>query len=192
MQGSTRMAAMVLMALAAGIAQAGDAARGDRAEWQLSVWGGKQNLRVNRDRDFRDETQRHDQWLNGISIARRLPQGLVVEAAAETAYHDTSYGKDNDFSVDHYSVALGWQIDAERWRFTPKLGLARSHINNQARLLLNENGGRVFERNYTVPYAELDLQRRFGRHFQLGGAFRDTDEEFGHTRSWAFMMTILW
>jgi hypothetical protein len=192
MQGTTQIAATLLVALAASIASAGDAAPGERAEWQLSVWGGQQNLRVDHDLHFRDETHRQDQWLNGISIARRLPQGFLVEAAAETAYHDSSLGKDNDFSVDHYSVALGWQIDAERWRFTPKLGLARSQLGNQARLLLNQNGGRVFERDYTVPYAELDLQRRFGRHFQLGGAFRDTDEEFGHTRSWAFMMTLLW
>jgi len=181
------LAATLLAASCAGVVRADE-----NGEWQLSIWGGKQNLRVDRDLHFRDESTHLDTWLNGISVGRRLPNGFLVEAAAETATHDSDNGKDHDFYVDHYSLAVGWQLDAERWRFTPKVGMVRSTLGNQARLLLNENGGRVFERNYTVPYGELDVQRRFGRHWQVGASWRETDEDFGHTNSWAFRMTILW
>ena len=38
----------------------------------------------------------------------------------------------------------------------------------------------------------LSLQRRLGTHWAVGVTARDSFEEFGHSRSWGFAMTINW
>ena len=162
------------------------------AEWQLSLWGGEQHFRMNHDLHFRDENIRLDTFLNGIAMARRTPSGFLVEGSYETGFHEATEGKDTDFDIDHWSAGLGWQIDVDRMRITPKVGVSRTRVHNDARLLLNESGDRVFHRYFTAPYAELAIQRRLGRHWQLGGVFRNTFEDFGYTRSWSFGMTVVW
>jgi hypothetical protein len=180
--------AALVATLGAGAAHAA----GDDGETQLSIWAGEQYLRVNHDVHFRDETHKHDQLMTGVSLAHRWPAGFYLEGGFETATHETDNGKDNDFTVDHYSAAIGWQFDSNRWSFTPKIGVTQSQLGNDARLLIDENGDRVFHLSNTVGYVGLDAQVRVGRRMMLGATLRDTDEDWGHTRSAAFRMSFLW
>ena len=164
----------------------------DKPEMQLSVVGGQQRMRVDRDRWLDDETVRADTWLNGISFGMRFPAGFVADVGITHGVHDDWGGTDEDVELYHYSGAVGWQFEASRWRFTPRLGLQRSKLNSEARLLLNDDGSRTDKLYDTVPFVDLSLQRRLGNHWAVGFTARDSFEEFGHSRSWGFAMTINW
>lgn len=161
-------------------------------EVQLSVIGGQQRLRIDRDRWFLDETVREDAWVNGLSLGVRTPAGFVAEAGIAHAFRDDWGGTDEDIELYHFSGAVGWQFEAGRWRFTPRLGLQRSKLNSEARLLLNGDGNRTDKIYDTVPFVDVSVQRRLGNHWAIGITGRESFEDFGHSRSWGFAMTINW
>jgi hypothetical protein len=162
------------------------------SEVQLSVRGGQQRLRIDRDHWLGGETVREDSWLNGVALGLRTPAGFVAEAGIAHSVRDEWGGSDGDIELYHYSAAVGWQFDLERWRFTPRVGAQRSKLNSEARLLLNDDGSRTDKLYDTVPFVDLSLQRRLGNHWAVGFTARDSFEEFGHSRSWGFAMTINW
>jgi hypothetical protein len=163
-----------------------------KPEVQLSLTGGQQRLRIDGDRWLGGETVREDSWLNGISLGMRAPAGFVARAGIAHAVRDEWGGNDGDIELYHYSAAVGWQFDLERWRFTPLVGMQRSKLNSEARLLLNDDGSRTDKLYDTVPFVDLSLQRRLGDHWAVGVTARDSFEEFGHSRSWGFAMTVNW
>jgi hypothetical protein len=186
------MKTTILLAVALLAAMSRIPATAGEAEVQLSVLGGQQRLRIDRDRWFGAQTVREDAWRNGVALGLRTPAGFVAEAGLAHAVRDDWGGNDGDIELYHYSAAVGWQFDVERWRFTPRVGAQRSKLNSEARLLLNDDGSRTDKLYGTVPFVDLSLQRRLGNHWAVGVSARDSFEEFGHSRSWGFAMTINW
>jgi hypothetical protein len=156
----------------------------------LSGYVGQTRLRIDGDRLLDGETVRLDTGMSGVALGYRLPSGLLFEAGLAYAVHDQWFDTDDDFDLYHYSAAAGWQFDLERWRFTPKLGLLRSKLNSEAHLLLNDNGGRTDKVYDTVPFVEASLVHRLGDRWAIGAHFRDTFEEFGHSRSYGFLASL--
>jgi hypothetical protein len=186
MKTTTLLAAVALAAAFQLPAGAGE------PEVQLSVLGGQQRLRIDHDRWLGAETVREDAWRNGVALGLRTPAGFVAEAGIAHAVRDEWGSNDGDIELYHYSAAIGWQFDVERWRFTPRVGAQRSKLNSEARLLLNDDGSRTDKLYDTVPFVDVSLQRRLGNHWAVGVMARDSFEEFGHSRSWGFAMTLNW
>jgi hypothetical protein len=164
----------------------------DKPEVQLSAWTGQLRLRIDGDRLLTGETVREDAWMNGLALRVRMPAGFVAEAGIAHAVHDDWLDTDGDIELYHYSGAVGWQFDLQRWRFTPRIGAVRSKLNSEARLLLTDDGGRTDKVYDTVPFVDASLQRRLGEHWAIGFNVRDTMEDFGHARAWGFVATVNW
>lgn len=182
------------LALCASLMQTARAQDADAAkpEVQLSLVVGQQRVRIDGDQLTTGETERMDMSLTGIGLAYRMPAGLVLEGGVMYGAHEDWLTSEDDVEVYHYSGAVGWQFDLERWRLTPKLGVMRSKINSDGRLLLNDDGAGTDKIYDTVPFGELSITRRLGNHWALGIHYRDTFEDWGHTRSWGFNASVNW
>ena len=181
----TRTMLLVMMTLAAGIPQVQAA---DRGEVQLSVLLGGQSLKVDDEDVIGDNGVTREGVVVGAALAYRLPRGLLFEASIlHSAYSDFLFANLFRRSFDNYqySGAVGWQFDIDRWRITPKVGVARSKLTSDGPLLFPPDDDRSYKFYATVPYLETSFMRRAGRHWAFGLTLRETFEEFGHTRSYA-------
>jgi hypothetical protein len=177
---------MLLVAVLAAAAGA-PAIAADEGEVQLSVYLGAQNLHIDDEALVGDERLQRNGVLVGAAAAYRFPRGFLLEASVmHGAYSDFFFANifERSFSAYQYSGAAGWQFDRNRWRITPKVGVARSKLTSDASLLFppEEEGPRKLYA--TVPFVEASVVRRLGRHFAVGAFLRETFEDFGHTRSW--------
>src|SRR5262245_60404040 len=149
-------------------------AEGD-AGLQISAHAGRQRLRIDHDRLITGETVRMDSAWVGAELRYRTEAGLLIEGGYAYAVHDDWLDLTQDDAIDlhHYSAALGWQFDNDGWRFTPKAGVIRSKLNSEARLLLNDNGGRTDKFYSTVPFVEAQIEKRLGKRWTIGLTVRD-------------------
>lgn len=183
------MKGIILIALSA-IAGALPAQAGDKGEFQVQVQIGKQFVNIDGEQLLEGERLNHDGLEIGFALSWRLKRGLLLEASLlHSSYTDfggiilSPVGLD-DMSFDNfqYSGAVGWQFDENRWRFTPKLGVARSKLTSTREMLLNDQGERTDKLISTVPFVEMSAVRRMGEHFALGLSWRETFQDFGHTQ----------
>jgi len=178
---------MLLVAVLAAAAGAPAIAAGE-GEVQLTVYVGAQNLHIDDEDMVGDERLQRNGVLLGAAAAYRFPHGFVLEAAVvHGAYTDFIFRNlfERSFSNYQYSGAVGWQFDRNRWRITPKVGVARSKLTSDGSLLFpaeDEEGGQKLYA--TVPFVEAAVVHRLGRNFALGAFLRETFEDYGHTRSW--------
>jgi hypothetical protein len=82
-----------------------------------------------------------------------------------------------------YAGAIGWQFDRDRWRFTPKMGVARSRLTASGPLLLPQDDGLTEQAYATAPFIEATAVHRLRGRLALGLFLRETFEDFGHTHS---------
>ena len=183
------MRGAILMALTA-FAAALPAHAGDKGEFQLSAQLGRQNITIDEENLVAGDQFNHDGVEVGFTLGWRMKSGLTFEASlVHAAYTDiagvilTPLGVDDE-SMDtyQYSGAVGWQFDKNRWRITPKLGVARSKLTSWDEVILDSSGERTEKLYSTVPFVELAGLRRMGEHFALGLAWRETFQDYGHTR----------
>jgi Outer membrane protein beta-barrel domain len=173
------------------IAGALPAQAGDKGEFQLSVQIGRQNILIDAENLIAGDQFNHDGLEVGFALGWRLQSGLLFEASLlHSGYTDfggvilSPLGVDDE-SLDNYqySGAVGWQFDKNRWRFTPKAGMARSKLTSRGEVLLDDDGARTDTLYATVPFLEATAARRMGEHFALGLSWRETFQDFGHSRS---------
>jgi len=169
---------------------------GDQGEFQLSVQVGQQNIVIDAENVLANDRFNHDGVEVGFTAGWRMKSGLLFEGSlVHGAYTDiagvifTPIGLDDE-SLDtyQYSLAAGWQFDKNRWRFTPKLGIARSKLTSRDEVILDSDGERTYKLNSTVPFLEAQVVRRMGEHFALGLAWRETFQDYGHTRGLSLTM----
>jgi len=164
---------------------------GDQGEFQLTGQLGTERIHIDNDRLFGDRGFHHDGPAVGFAMGWRLPVGLLLEASAmHSAYTDLDgwifggLGSDDESVNSHqYAAAVGWQFDQDRWRLTPKIGLARSKLTSRGELLLTPDGDRTDKLYATVPFIEAGVIRRMGTHFALGVSWRKTFQDFGDSQS---------
>ncbi len=178
------MLLVTLLAVAAGT----PAIAAGEGEVQLAVYLGSQNLHVDDEIVLQDERLQRNGVLVGAAAAYRFPRGFLVEASVlHGAYTDFFFRNvfERSFSQYQYSGAVGWQFDRNRWRITPKVGVARSKLTSDGSLLFPQDDDEGDQKFYaTVPFVEASVVHRLGRHFALGAFLRETFEDFGHSRSW--------
>jgi hypothetical protein len=176
---------LVVAMLGAGAAPA---PAGEGGEFQLSAYIGGQNLLIDDERLVGEERFQHEGFLIGAALAYRLPSGLLFEGSLlHSAYSNFFFANLFNPSFDNYQYGLsaGWQFDVDRWRITPKVGVARSKLTGNESILFPPEEERSDQLYATVPFLETTLTRRAGRHWGFGLMLRETFEEFGHTRSYA-------
>jgi hypothetical protein len=161
----------------------------EKGEVQLSVYLGGQNLHVDDRTLVGGERVHRNGLLVGTAAAYRFPRGLLLEVSLLHASHSDFVFANvfrRSFGSHQYAAAVGWQFDNDRWRITPKIGVARSLLTTDGALLLSPEDEEVDdgEIKATVPFAEASVTRRLGEHFAVGAFLRETFEDFGHTRSW--------
>lgn len=114
----------------------------------------------------------------GIAVSHRWERGGLVELGLDGSGGFDILGIE---SVSHRWIAGGWQYDlADDWQFTPKAGLAYTHLTSSEEDFFDSDPVDKF--SDWVPFVELTLQRRFGKHFGTGLYFRHTFEAWGSTR----------
>lgn len=183
------MRGAILLALSV-MAGALPAHAGEKGEFQLSVQVGQQNIIIDEENLIAGDRFNHDGIEVGFTLGWRMKSGLLFEASlVHAGYMDfagvilSPLGVDDE-SLDtyQYSGAVGWQFDKNRWRFTPKLGVARSKLTAWDEILLDSSGERIDKMYATVPWIEASAVRRMGEHFALGFSWRETFQDYGHTR----------
>jgi len=189
------MKGIMLLALTA-IAGALPAQAGEKGEFQLQVQLGQQNIIIDAENLIAGDRFNHDGFEVGFALGWRMKSGLLLEASLlHGAYSDffapvfAGLGiEDESFDTYQYAGAVGWQFDKNRWRFTPKLGVARSKLTSTGAVVLDSDGERTDQLYATVPFVEAAAVRRMGEHFALGLSWRETFQDYGHTRSLAATM----
>jgi hypothetical protein len=134
-----------------------------------------------------DERVHRDGVLVGAAAAYRFPRGLLFEISLLHASHSDFLFANvfrRSFGNYQYGGAVGWQFDNDRWRITPKVGVARSKLTSDGQLLFPQDDEEDQKIYATVPFIEASVVRRLGRSFAVGAFLRETFEDFGHTRSW--------
>jgi hypothetical protein len=180
----SRTISLITLMAAAGVAPV-VAADG---QFQISAYMGAQNMLID-DRDIvGDDRFQHDGFLVGAALAYRLPGGLTFEGSLlHSAYSNIFFANvfERNFDNYQYAAAVGWQFDVNRWRITPKAGVARSKLTSNDSLLFPAEEDYTDQLYATVPFFETSLVRRAGDHWGFGLMLRETFEDFGHTRSFA-------
>lgn len=162
----------------------------DAGEWQFSALIGQGRMHVDADRFLTGQAEKQDTDLFGTAVGYKLPNGALFEIGYSFAEH-ADFGKDDDFILKQFTGSFGWQFEsANGWRFKPRVGISNFRLYNDARLLLDEDGGRHFWQSSAAPFAEVGLMHRVGRHFAMGATYRETFADFAHFRSWGFLMTL--
>ena len=163
----------------------------DPGEFQLSVQLGVEHIDIDNDQLIGDHGLHHDGAEIGFAMGWRLPSGLLFEASALHADHTDFVGiifdglglEDDGVDSHQYAAAVGWQFDQDRWRLTPKVGLARSRLTSSDDVLLTPDGARTDKLYETAPFIEAGAIRRLGKHFALGVSWRKTFQDIGSTQS---------
>lgn len=162
----------------------------DKGEWQFSGLIGQGRLHVDGDRMLGGLEQKEDTTLLGIGVGYKLPAGALLELGYTFNEH-SFLGKDEDFILKQFSASVGWQFDsATGWRFKPRVGVAELKLHNDARLLLDDDGGRHMWQSSLAPFAEVAVLHRVGPHFAMGANYREVFPDFGHYRAWGLVMTL--
>jgi hypothetical protein len=124
----------------------------------------------------------------GTAIAYRWDAGAYLQLGVTAATNFDILSLD---AVDHTWLAAGWQFKLrEDWRFTPKLGVAYSSLEAEDDALFDDYPTSLIDE--VIPFAELNLERRFGRHFGLGLSFRENFETWGNSRGWGLHFNWNW
>jgi hypothetical protein len=168
--------------LAAVAALLGNAA--SAGDFQLAFRLGQNWIDVDAER-LSSGTGVNDHQMNlGLSASYRWPGGGFIEAGIAGS---GSFNLLSIQDVSHRWIGGGWQYDLyENFRFTPKAGLAYSRLTSSEEDLFESEP--VDEFSDIVPFAELTLEHRFGRHVGLGLYFRHTFEKWGSTRDFGLQL----
>jgi hypothetical protein len=170
----------ILAGLSAGTTQAGEA--------QIGVRFGKVWLKV--DADSMVSGQPVDESLGslGITFAYRWDPGAYLQWGIAGATNLDIFSLD---SVGHHWLAGGWQFDLpHEWKLTPKLGAAYSSLEAEDEDLFD--GQPVSRIHDVIPFAEILVERRLGRHFGLGLFYRENFESWGSSRGWGLGLNWNW
>jgi hypothetical protein len=88
------------------------------------------------------------------------------------------------------SLAVGWQVDRDKWRFTPKAGFLHSYLDAADGRNLVEDGRPSERFTDTVPFIEGSLDYRLFPAFSLGLFARHVFEDFGDSQAWGLTFTF--
>lgn len=173
---------VVAVSLAAGGAQAG--------EVQVTVRPGKNWIHISAGNLARAEGVRDGMVSFGFTLSYRWDSGAYIEAGTEQANDFDLFNFDVQ-NIDHHWLGGGWQFNLhEKWRLTPKLGMSYSALESSQAEFIDD--GPTERLHAVVPFVELALERRFGRHFGLGVYSRHVFEEWGRTRGMGLTVAWMW
>lgn len=186
---------IVVALLAAASAQAQDAAsssRDNQARIYIAPYAGYAHLRVDRGRIYeQDDTVKVDALQVGGSLGFRAPFGLTLEVGQSDALHASWFDDHGDLELTHRYVSLGWRVPAgERWYLTPRVGRLHWTLESSHRWLFENGADRDYEIDGYENFWELGLSHELNPHISLGLNFKDVNEDFGHSRSLAFVASF--
>jgi hypothetical protein len=170
----------ILSGLTAGTTRAGDS--------QIGVRVGKVWLKVDADSMISGEPVDESLGSIGITFAHRWDPGAYLQWGIGGATNLNIFSLD---SVGHHWLAGGWQFDLrDEWKLTPKLGAAYSSLEAEDEELFD--GHPVNRIHDVIPFVEIAIERRLGRHFGLSLFVRENFESWGSSRGWGLSLDWNW
>ncbi len=160
------------------------AAPAEAGEFQIGARLGRDTIEIDGNRLSSGESV-DDHLVNaGLSVSYRWDPGAFVEAGISGS---ASVDIININSLTHHWLGAGWQYELNaRTRFTPKAGLTYTELHSSVEDLFDSEPMDKF--TDWVPFVELSLERRFGRHMGMGLYLRHTFEEWGSTQDFGLAL----
>ncbi len=158
----------------------------DKGEFQVSSYLGMSRVNVDAGYTVTGESLDTNTVSTGLAFSYRLPSGLFAELGLGYSMHQIFDWIDS-VELHQSSAALGWQFEVNKWRLTPKVGIAHTRLVTIEPDLFNSDPERTVRSD--DPFFEATAVRRLGDAWALGGTLRETFAEFGHARSFGVMVT---
>lgn len=177
--GNTRWSGVGMVALAL----AGQAAAGE-VHYGFKAGGG--NLKVDADRTVVEDGVSANGLAVGFSLGYATDAGLLVELGILGTLNVDAEILSGQVQK---SLGVGWQINGDNWRVTPKAGFLHSYLDSAGGRNLVEDGRPSERFTDTVPFIEAAVERRFGDHFGLGLFVRHVFEDFGDSQAWGIQVS---
>jgi hypothetical protein len=164
---------------------------GEKGEFQVTPFLGSAHLRVDAAHVEEGRTRRMDALLAGLNLGYRAPFGLTVELGRSDASHkDLIWWFTDGLSLRQYYGALGYQFEAGKWRFTPKVGRSRWRLHASNFDLLDGAGEDLERLRGYDNFVEASAARRLGQSMAMGVTLRALEADFG--RSGDAALTFTW
>lgn len=180
-----RLSGVTLLALAAGIAHAGDG-----GEFQVTPSLGYAHVRVEgRHLEFGESTNYEGLGV-GLTTGYRAPFGLVVELGLSSS-GNPAIGWATGGELRELCFAAGYDFKfGKGWHVTPKLGLTSWKLESGALESLVDSAGREQDSlDGDDPFVEVGLARELNPHIELGVSVRHAETSFGNAGSVAVTFT---
>jgi hypothetical protein len=152
---------------------------------------GSSDVKVNGDELISGQTEKDSGLLAaGFAVAYRWPKGAVIELSKTDSGDIFPILGFTD--MEHVSLGAGWQFDmGEYFNFTPKAGMVYTSLENLQEDIWS--GGEPVERFHdVVPFLELSVDGRIGKHFGIGMFWRRNQESFGNSSTYGLSVGWTW
>lgn len=160
---------------------------GGAGEFQFSAGFGGGNLQIDGDRMRNGDGVKADGLSARGTIGYRTEPGLLIELGILGLLNVDAEILSGSVQK---SLAVGWQIDRDKWRFTPKAGFLHSYLDAADGRNLIEDGQPSERFTDTVPFIEAVAEYRFVPKFGMGLYLRHVFEDFGDSQAWG--VTFAW
>lgn len=159
--------------------------------FHISPRVGKGEMRIDEAFTISDEHEKADALSVGCVLGYSSPIGLLFEVGAESQRNFDWWSAADEFVLSHQYVAIGYEIGfAEGWTFTPKAGRARWKLHSEEGRLFNPGPEAAQDIRGYEYFWEAQLSRRVTDRVSLGGAYQESEFDFGRARSLSFVATF--
>lgn len=160
-------------------------------EFQLTPRVGYGSMRIDAPSGINEDTTSKDTVGLGVTGGYVTAFGLVGEIGADYFGHVSFLSTSDTFELTEKFISVGYQAElGNGWRVVPKVGRARWTLDSKEGWVFNpgpEESQRV--KGYG-NFWEVSLGRRISTAVALGLTYRQSDYDFGRTRSTVFGVTI--
>jgi hypothetical protein len=159
---------------------------GVAGEFQVGARFGGSNLQIDPDRVLDGNGNSSNGIAVGLSLGYRTDPGLLFELGILGVLN-----VDGELlsGATQKSLAVGWQMERDRWRITPKAGFLHSYLDAAGGRNLVEDGRPSERFTDTVPFLEGAVEYRLFPRFGLGLFARHVFEDFGDSQAWGLTFT---
>ncbi len=160
-------------------------------QFHISPRLGRGEMRIEEPFTISDRLEEVDALNMGVVLGYSTPIGVLLEVGAESQSNFDWWSASDEFTLSQQYVAIGYELDfAEGWTFTPKAGRARWKLHSEeGRLFRSGPEAKEDIRGYEY-FWEAQVSRRLNDKVSLGGAYQESDVDFGRARSISFIATF--
>lgn len=181
-----RMFAIILMLTA--VVPATYAAEG---RFHISPRLGRGEMRIDEPFAVSAEHEEVDALNIGAVLGYSTPIGILLELGAESQSNFDWWSASDEFTLSQQYVAIGYEIGfAEGWTFTPKAGRARWKLHSEEGMLFHPGPEAEKDIRGYEYFWEAQVSRRLNDRVALGGAYQESEVDFGRARSLSFIATF--